>query len=136
MRVHYKEAIHDEDNPLTSEWLPKTQTSGGDRVTDPKGLLFMCKGFAPDLSQPALPERWKHGDVGDAEGLLKKDVWQKRKVMLDILKHRMTKFTPEQKDQWRALNDFHEQYHVSDQVPNLPISLRAGVFHTCVPYFL
>ena len=70
-------------------------------------------------------------DLGDAEGLKKKDVWFKRKVMSDILDHRMAAFTANQQDQWRALKAFHDQYETSDAVPSMPITLRAGVCDWC-----
>lgn len=95
-------------------------------TTDPKGVLFMSPNLVIDLSTPAAPEAWKHGDVGDAEGLQKRDVWRKRKVMKDILEHRMLEFSHEQQDQWRALNEFHNHYKCSDEVPDLPLTLRAG----------
>lgn len=127
VRVTYKAAIHDADaDPHNDEWLPKTETSEGKRVTDPKGIMFMTKDLKVDLSLAAQPEHWLHGDLRDAEGLSKKDVWRKSKVMSDILIHRMSAFTPEQQDQWRALNKFHELYKVSDEVPDLPLTLRAG----------
>lgn len=127
MRVTYKEAIHDADDPKQDlEWLPRVINSEGKRVTDPKGLLFMAENFVADLSMPAPPETWKHGDFSDAEGLKKKDIWKKKKVLSDILLHRMIPFTEEQKDQWRAMNEFHTKYQLSDEVPCLPLALRAG----------
>lgn len=125
VRVTYKEAIHDAED-VTDQWLPKLETSEGKLESDPKGLLFMSQDFVADLSKPAKIETWKHGDTTDAEGLTKKDVWRKSKVLTDILQHRMTDFSPTQKDQWRALNHFHERFKLSDEVPHLPLHLRAG----------
>lgn len=128
VRVTYKAAIHDADaDPHNNDWLPKVENSDGKRVTDPKGIMFMSKDVKIDLSKAAEPERWLYGDLRDAEGLSKKDVWRKSKVMSDILMHRMGAFTPEQQDQWRAINKFHELYRVSDEVPQLPLKLRAGM---------
>lgn len=134
VRVQYRERLHDDaehDTSSTTEmWHPLMEDEGGQRVSDPKGVLFMQRGIEVDLSQPPEAEVWKHGDVCDAEGLQKRDVWKKSRVMKDILRHRMLSFTEEQQDQWRALNEFHERFKCSDEVPNLPIQLRAGA---CVP---
>lgn len=127
VRVTYKLCIDDASEGATeSEWLPLIETSDGKRVTDPKGLLFMSKGLVVDLSQPANSEPWRHGNVSDAEGLQKKDVWKKDKVLNDILRHRMVSFSTEERDQWRAINEFHHRFLRSDEVPNLPLTLRAG----------
>lgn len=96
-------------------------------MTDPKGLLYMANDLVIDVSKVEAPiEVWKHGDLADAEGLTKKDVWKKKRVMTDILEHRMTSFSHEQQDQWRALNEFHNSFQCSDDVPPLPLTLRAG----------
>lgn len=125
VRVTYKKSIHDPDQLEDSEWGPKIY-DGIKRITDPKGLLFMSEGFVADLSKPAASESWHYADIGDAEGLSKAHVWKKKKVMSDILHHRMCEFSEEQQDQWRAMNEFHERFDVSDKVPALPLTLRAG----------
>lgn len=129
VRVTYKETLSDPENKDASVqkmWHPLMSGGAGELITDPKGVLFMAPNLVVDVSQPASPEPWKHGDIGDAEGLEKKNVWRKKKVMSDILEHRMLSFTHEQQDQWRTLNEFHERFQCSDQVPNLPFSLHAG----------
>lgn len=127
VRVHYKKALHDpDDDTKTEPWHPVKYDEKGTMVTDEKGLFFMAAELQVNISEPAHAETWKHGDLGDAEGLVKRDVWKKKKVMEDILKHRMKDFTPEQKDQWRALGEFHDGYQCSDDVPTLPLTLRAG----------
>lgn len=124
VRVTYKEAVHDPDGDVP--WLPVKYNEKGEKVTDPNGVFFMSHGLVIDLSKPPPIETWKHGDFSDAEGLQKKDVWKKGRVMNDILQHRMLAFPPEQQDQWRAINEFHTRYVRSDEVPNLPLTLRAG----------
>lgn len=129
VRVTYKEALHDpESTDSTAQlWHPVISDGKGGRVTDPKGLFFINKDVVIDVShQQASVEVWKHGDIGDAEGLQKKETWSKKRVMHDILTHRMPSFTQEQQDQWRALSDFHESFRCSDMVPQLPLNLRAG----------
>eukprot|EP00965_Chrysotila_dentata_P111378 3682098-Pleurochrysis_carterae.AAC.1 len=37
----------------------------------------------------------------------------------------MLNFTPAQRDQWRAIAAFHEEFSCSDQVPHLPLTIRA-----------
>lgn len=132
VRVTYQETLHDSDanDDKTSQmWHPVVPDEKGGHKTDPKGLLFMVPHLQIDLSQPAPIEEWKHGDTADAEGLTKKDVWKKKKVMSDILNHRMLSFTDDQQDQWRALNEFHNRFKCSDEVPVLPLTLRAGTTH-------
>lgn len=141
VRVTYQAALDDPENMVEAphkRWHPLTPDGSGGLMTDPKGVIFMEPGVVMDLSVPAKVETWKHGDIGDAEGLQKKDVWRKRRVMRDILDHRMVSFTKEQKDQWRALNEFHERYTCSDQVPNSPLTLRAGtmIYQTLIDGFL
>lgn len=130
MKVTYKESLHDPDDndPTTRLWHPVALDANGEgMITKPQGLLFMSPGINIDVSMPAMAESWKHGDLDDAEGLSKKDVWQKKRVMSDILNHLMATFTQEQQDQWRALNEFHERFKHSDEVQELPLVLRAGV---------
>lgn len=86
----------------------------------------MCPNISIDLSKSAPPEPWLYGNIGDAEGLQKKQVWSKSRVMSDILNHRMLSFSDDQQDQWRAVNEFHERFKCSDEVHNLPLTLRAG----------
>lgn len=131
----YKETLHEAVDPQqgtcssqTSHagWLPMRDEDGVRKI-DPNGLLFMSEDVVVDLKNPASPEPWKRGDVGEAEGLKKKDVWKKRKVLSDIIEHRMLCFSPEEQDQWRCIKQFHQRYQISDEVPNLPLSLKAGV---------
>lgn len=68
--------------PGEPEMKPYTYNEKGDKITAPKGLLYMKEGAAVDLTIPASIEPWKHADVSDAEGLDKKDVWQKKKARL------------------------------------------------------
>lgn len=56
----------------------------GVQTTDEKGALIMREGAKVDLSTPAKIEVWRHGDIGDAEGLSKKDVWKKKKVFAHV----------------------------------------------------
>lgn len=127
VRVHYKERLHDPDgDDQANLWHPIKRDAKGEKVTDPKGLLFMSEGLEIDLSRAATPEKWKHGDLSEAEGLNKHDVWKKSRVLGDIINHTMLPFPPEQQDQWRAMHQFHQLYNVSDKVPDLPISIRAG----------
>lgn len=134
VRVTYKAELHDPELESTSAtddpWHP-IKIDQGKRVTDPKGLMFMSEGVKIDLTVPPAPEKWLHGDLKDAEGLQKKDVWRKSKVMSDIVNHTMLSFSKEKQDQWRALNEFHLRYKHSDEVPNLsPFSIKAGVIDT------
>lgn len=99
----------------------------GEKITAPKGYLFMVEDAVADLSLQAPPEPWEHADIGDAEGLTRNQVWHKSKVLSDIIKHRMEGAPPTQRDQWKAMREFHEQYVTSDAVPSLPITLRAGL---------
>lgn len=101
--------------------------NSGHKITNPKGFLFMVHDAKADLTRPALPEEWEHADVGDAEGLSRGDVWHKNKVLHDIIHHRMRDAPSSQRDQWKAMKEFHDLYTTSDSVPPLPISLRAGV---------
>lgn len=79
MKVTYKDTLLDtaEGEPPMK---PYEYNEKGDKVTSPKGLLFIKAGTTVDLSLPAPVEAWKHSDTDDAEGLIKKDVWQKKKV--------------------------------------------------------
>lgn len=130
VRVTYQASLHDPDGrdvSLSQLWHPLIPDGRGGHKTDPKGLIFMAPNLEIDLSEPAPIEKWQHGDIGDAEGLAKNQVWKKRRVMKDILEHRMQPFTKEQKDQWRALKEFHDTFTCSDGVPSLPLTLRAGI---------
>lgn len=128
VKVKYKETLLD---PPAGEpaMLPVIYNEEGKKVMDPKGFLFIRENVQIDLQQPAPKEKWRLGDAHDAEGLQRRDYWHKSKVMSDILNHRMQDFTAEQKDQWRALNWFHNTYQTSDALPDMPLSLRAGKQH-------
>lgn len=136
VRATYKETLHDPEVKRDVQWHPLIfDASVGQRVTDPKGLLFMAEDLVVDLEEAAPIEHWKHGDVGAAEGLTKRDVWKERKVMSDILDHTMLSFSQDVQDQWRALSSFHKRFRCSDEVPNLPLTLRAGVSRDMLVYF-
>lgn len=127
VRVHYKEAVHDPEGDTTTElWHPVMHNQKGEKITDPKGIFFMASNLVIDISKPPRPEAWKHGDYSDAEGLQRKDVWKKKRVMSDILDFRITNLPAEKQDQWRALNEFHNRYRRSDEVPTLPLTIRSG----------
>lgn len=135
VRVHCKESLHDTESDA-EPWHPLKRDDDGALVTDPKGLMFMSEGIKVDLSKPVQPEKWKHGDIRDAEGLTRKDVWKKTKVMSDIIDHLMLPFSPEQQDQWRAIKYFHERYTRSNEVPNLPLVLRPGMLNALTVAFV
>ena len=78
----------------------------------------------PDLSPEVLvTEPWLFAEKTDAEGLEKRQYWQKQKVMNDIRQHTALAFSPAQQDQWAALENFHDWYPTSNQVPTLPFSV-------------
>lgn len=105
---------------------PFEPDSDGRMVTAAQGFRFMVPYPQVDMSTPAEMQSWKHGDVGDAEGLGKKEVWQKTKVLTDIVEHRMADAPEAQRDQWKAIAHFHNSYKTSGEVLPLPLALRAG----------
>jgi hypothetical protein len=103
----------------------------------PEGLIFMQDAnasvaeqcSASDASFPKLAndpgvDRWKLG--APVEGVPDKATWQQQRVFRDILEHRMTDQTEEQKEQWRALHAFHNKFETADSVPTLPVQLTTA----------
>eukprot|EP00965_Chrysotila_dentata_P095469 3155362-Pleurochrysis_carterae.AAC.1 len=88
----------------------------------------------PPLSQEPPKEAWAPAEPGEAgEGAAAaaaaaststalaaatatsgKQAWFKKKVFSDIIKHTSKDFPPEHRDQWRALQSFHDKYPTSD----------------------
>ena len=77
----------------------------------------------PPATTPYTVEPWRYAEASDAEGLEKKDIWHRKKVMGDIRNHTAASFPPAQQDQWAALDAFHTQYATSDVVPCVPFSM-------------
>eukprot|EP00965_Chrysotila_dentata_P078201 2578222-Pleurochrysis_carterae.AAC.1 len=125
-----------------------------DGVAVPKkeGLLFMLPDKFPQVAVKPLVETWKPAESNSAEGpdLVGQDhlaagdsteqrtisaaaatkksdkAWKQQKVFHDITSAKsMCAFSSNQRDQWRALAAFHADTTCSDQVPDLPMTLRA-----------
>lgn len=62
-------------------WHPYKKNENGELISDPDGALIMRANAKVDLSKPAEIELWRHGDVGEGEGLNATDVWKKNKVL-------------------------------------------------------
>jgi hypothetical protein len=78
----------------------------------------------PKLANDPGVDSWKHS--APVEGVPEKSTWQCARVFRDILEHRMAKQTDEQKEQWRALHEFHRKYETADSVPTLPLQLNTA----------
>lgn len=88
----------------------------------PEGQFLLTS--LPNVATCALPiEPWKPAEQNDAEGIGKKDCWGRKKVMSDIREHVAASFSPAQKEQWAALDHFHDLYPTSDSLTALPIRL-------------
>lgn len=77
----------------------------------------------PDVLSVAPIEPWRPAEANDAEGVSRKDSWQRSKVMHDIREHTASSFPAPQKEQWAALDSFHDRFPTSDSLPALPITL-------------
>ena len=79
----------------------------------------------PDVDRCPMPvEPWVAAEQDDAEGVKKqKKSWMRKKVMSDIRQHTAAEFPAAQREQWAALDSFHDQFPSSDSLSALPISL-------------
>eukprot|EP00965_Chrysotila_dentata_P130651 4319732-Pleurochrysis_carterae.AAC.1 len=98
------------------EFLPADYV-GGKWVPKPKGLLFMLNRQFPKVSVAADVESWKPAETDATEGLGVHDKAGQRTAP--------TASECVQRDQWRALHQFHLQYSTCDSLPPLPISCAA-----------
>lgn len=79
VNVTYNNTLLDAPSHLPA-WKPYKENEKGERITDPQGVLMMKANTVIDLNNPPEVEVWRHGDIGEAEGLLENDVWKKDKV--------------------------------------------------------
>ena len=76
----------------------------------------------PDVASCALPiEPWLPAEKDEAEGV--KKGWQRKKVMSDIRDHTAAAFPAAQREQWAALDSFHDRFPTADSLTKLPILL-------------
>eukprot|EP00965_Chrysotila_dentata_P199769 6179577-Pleurochrysis_carterae.AAC.1 len=121
VRVTYKRTLL--PRPINSrepEFKPVSTDPAGGLCTRPEGQIFMDS--LPPLAEEPLREAWapaESNEAGEGAGTTGKQAWHKRKVFSDILNHTSKEFSDAQRDQWRALESFHDKYPTSDVVPTL-----------------
>ena len=143
VRVTYREGLTIDPNSREPAFLPVTATAEGELCTCPQGQEVL-QSMPPGSQRPTI-EPWTFAEKSAAEGARlaaeqsrkrsnsdkqkKADqpkVWHKTKVFNDIFNHHAKLMSPQDVDQWRALENFHDRHATSDCVPTLPFDCTSA----------